>query len=255
MRRIVAIALLAFTEAVRDRILYALLAFALAMIGSSTILVALSVGGEEKIVKDLGMTAISLMGVLIAVFIGVGLVSREIDRRTIYPVITRPVHRAEFILGKFCGLGLTLLVNVAFMAMGLLGLARVMEGKWSPELVPAILLAFVELLVLTAAAIFFSTFTTPTLSTIFTLSLFVIGRLSGDLKQFAAQVGGSGLKMISTALTYTLPNLARFNITEASVYGLPLGSGYVPLALLYGGAYLVLFLAAAIAVFARRDLK
>lgn len=255
MRRIAAIALLAFTEAVRDRILYTLLAFALAMIGSSTILVALSVGGEEKILKDLGMTAISLMGVLIAVFIGVGLVSREIDRRTIYTVITRPVHRAEFILGKFCGLGLTLLVNVALMAVGLLGLARVMEGKWSPQLLPAILLALVELLVLTAAAIFFSTFTTPTLSTIFTLSLFVIGRLSGDLKQFAAQFGGGGLKTATTVLAYTLPNLARFNITEASVYGLPLGPGYVPLALLYGGAYLVLFLAAAIAVFARRDLK
>ena len=254
MRRIGAIALLAFTEAVRDRILYTLLVFAFAMIGSSTILVALSVGGEEKMVKDLGMTAISLMGVLIAIFIGVGLVSREIDRRTIYPVMTRPVRRAEFILGKFCGLGLTLLVIVSLMAAGLLGLARVMEGRWSLELLPAILLAFVELLVLTAAAIFFSTFTTPTLSTIFTLSLFVIGRLSGDLKQFAAQFGG-GLATVSTILTYTLPNLARFNISEASLYGLPLGPGYVPLALLYGGAYLVLFLAAAIAVFARRDLK
>jgi Cu-processing system permease protein len=255
MRRIGAIALLAFTEAVRDRILYTLLVFAFAMIGSSTILVALSVGGEEKMVKDLGMTAISLMGVLIATFIGVGLVSREIDRRTIYPVMTRPVRRAEFILGKFCGLGLTLLVIVSLMAAGLLGLGRVMEGRWSLELLPAILLAFVELLVLTAAAIFFSTFTTPTLSTIFTLSLFVIGRLSGDLKQFAAQFGGSGLATVSTILTYTLPNLARFNITEASLYGLPLGPGYVPLALLYGGAYLVLFLAAAVAVFARRDLK
>jgi len=255
MSRIIAIALLAFTEAVRDRILYSLLAFAMAMIGSSALLVALSVGGEEKIIKDLGMTAISLIGVLIAVFIGVGLVSREIDRRTIYPVITRPVHRAEFILGKFCGLGLTLLVIVALMAVGLLSLARVMEGTWSPDLLPAILLAFVELLILTSAAIFFSTFTTPTLSTTFTLSLFVMGRLSGDLKQFAAQFGGSSLKALTTALAYTLPNLARFNISEAGVHGISLGPNYIPLALLYGGAYLVLFLAAAIAVFARRDLK
>jgi Cu-processing system permease protein len=253
--RIIAIALMAFTEAVRDRILYSLLAFALAMIGSSTVLVRLSVGGEGKIVKDLGLSAISLVGVLIAVFIGVGLVSREIDRRTIYMVMARPIRRAEFILGKFCGLGLTLLVNVAVMAVGLLTLAWLLEGRWSLELLPAILLAYVELLLLTAAAVLFSTFTTPTLSAIFTLSVFVIGRLIGDLRAFAAQFGGTALRILATALSYTFPNLARFNIGDASVHGELLGAGYVSLALLYGGAYLVLLLAAAMAIFARRDLK
>lgn len=253
--RILAIGLMAFTEAVRDRVLYSLLAFAMAMIASSTILVTLSVGGEEKIVKDLGLTAISLMGVLIAVFIGVGLVSREIDRRTIYTIMARPVRRTEFVLGKFCGLGLTLLVNVAIMALGLLGLVRLMEGRWALELLSAILLAFVELLLLTAAAILFSAFTTPTLSAIFTLSLFVIGRLVADLRQFAEQFGGTLLRGLARALAYILPNLAHFNIGEASVHGLPLGPGYVPLALLYGASYLILFLAAASAIFARRDFK
>ena len=253
--KIVAIALMAFTEAVRDRILYSLLVFALAMIGSSMVLVRLSVGGEAKIVKDLGLGAISLVGVLIAVFIGVGLVSREIDRRTIYTVMARPIRRAEFILGKFCGLGLTLLVNVAVMTAGLLSLAWLLEGRWSLELLPAVLLAFVELLLLTAAAILFSAFTTPTLSAIFTLSVFVIGRLIGDLRAFAEQFGGAGLRALATGLSYAFPNLARFSIGETSVYGLPLGTGYLPLALLYGGAYLVLFLAAAMAIFARRDLK
>jgi ABC-type transport system involved in multi-copper enzyme maturation permease subunit len=253
--RIMAIALMAFTEAVRDRVLYSLLAFALAMIGSSTILVSLSVGAEGKIVKDLGMAAISLAGVLIAVFIGIGLVSREIDRRTIYMVMARPVRRAEFVLGKFCGLGLTLLVNVCIMGAGLLGLARVLEGRWSPELLPAILLAFVELLLLTAAAILFSAFTTPTLSAIFTISLFVIGRLSGDLQRFAEQFGSPMVRGLSRGLSYILPSLARFNIVEASVHGLPLGAGYLPLALAYGTAYLILFLAAGIAIFGRRDLK
>ena len=253
--RIIAIALMAFTEAVRDRILYSLLAFALAMIGGSMILVRLSVGGEAKIVKDLGLGAISLVGVLIAVFIGVGLVSREIDRRTIYTVMARPVRRAEFILGKFCGLGLTLLVNVAIMAAGLLTLAWLLEGRWSWELLPTILLAFVELLLLTAAAILFSAFTTPTLSAIFTLAVFVIGRLIGDLRVFAAQFGGKALQVLVTGLSYAIPNLARFNIADASVHGLPLEREYVPLALLYGGAYVILLLAAAMAIFARRDLK
>jgi ABC-type transport system involved in multi-copper enzyme maturation permease subunit len=169
--------------------------------------------------------------------------------------MARPVRRAEFILGKFCGLGLTLLVNVAVMAGGLLTLAWILEGRWSPELLPAILLAFVELLLLTAAAILFSAFTTPTLSAIFTLSVFVIGRLIGDLQAFAAQFGGASLRILATGLSYTFPNLARFNIADASVHGTPLGAGYVPLALLYGGAYLILLLAAAMAIFARRDLK
>lgn len=253
--RIMAIALMAFTEAVRDRILYSLLVFALAMIGSSTVLVQLSVGGEEKIVKDLGLAAISLVGVLIAVFIGVGLVSREIDRKTIYMVMARPVRRAEFVLGKFCGLALTLLVNVAVMTAGLLSLAWLLEGRWSLDLLPAILLAFIELLLVTATAILFSTFTTPTLSAIFTLCVFVIGRLSGDLLAFAKQFGGSLLQALAAGLFYVLPNLARFNIWEASVHGLPLEAGYFPLALLYGGAYLVVLLAAATLIFARRDLK
>jgi ABC-type transport system involved in multi-copper enzyme maturation permease subunit len=253
--RMIAIALMAFTEAVRDRILYSLLAFALAMIGSSVVLVRLSVGGEGKIVKDLGLSAISLVGVLIAVFIGVGLVSREIDRRTIYMVMARPIRRGEFILGKFCGLGLTLLVNVAVMAAGLLGLAWFLEGRWSLELLPAILLAYVELLLLTAAAILFSAFTTPTLSAIFTLSFFVIGRLIGDLRAFAAQFGGPVLQALAPGLSYVFPNLARLNISDASVHGRPLGAGYLLLALLYGGAYLVLLLAGAMAIFARRDLK
>ncbi len=255
MKRIAAVALMAFTEAVRDRVLYALLVFALAMIGSSTILVSLSVGGEEKIVKDLGIAAISVVGLLIAVFIGVGLVSREIDRRTIYPVMTRPVRRAEFILGKFCGLGLTLLVNVAVMAAGLLCLTRVLEGRWSFELMPAVLLAYVELLLLTAAAILFSTFTTPTLSAIFTLSLFVIGRLSADLKAFAQQLGSPAVRALAAGLYTLLPNLSRFNITEASIYHLPLGPGYLPLALLYGTAYIAVLLVTAIIIFGQRDLK
>lgn len=255
MTRILAIALLAFTETVRDRVLYALLAFALAMIGSSSILVTLSVGAEGKIIKDLGLAAVSLVGVFIAVFIGVGLVSREIERRTIYPILARPVRRSEFILGKFFGLGITLLVNVAVMAAGLLVLAWLFEGVWSPALLLAVLLIYVEILILTAAAIFFSTFTTPTLSTIFTLSLFVIGRLSADLTQFAAQFGGPVLRTAARALALLLPNLARLNIGDAVVHGLPLPAEYVPLAVLYGAAYIALLLGGAVGIFARRDLK
>jgi ABC-type transport system involved in multi-copper enzyme maturation permease subunit len=255
MTRVFAIARMAFTETVRDRVLYALLAFALAMIGSSAILVTLSVGAEGKIVKDLGLAAVSIVGLFIAVFIGVGLVSREIERRTIYPILARPIHRAEFLCGKFCGLGITLLLNVAVMAAGVLALAWLFEGTWSPALLLAALLAYVELLILTAAAVLFSTFTTPILSTIFTLSLFVMGRLSEDLIQFAAQFGGPTLRAMARAMALVLPNLARLNIGDVAVHGLPLPPGYVPAALAYGAAYILLLLGIAAVIFARRDLK
>jgi Cu-processing system permease protein len=255
MTRILAIARMAFTEAVRDRVLYSLLAFAFAMIGSSTVLVTLSVGAEGRIIKDLGLTATSLVGVLIAVFIGAGLVSREIERRTIYAIMARPVGRAEFILGKFAGLGLTLLVNVGAMAAGVLGLAWLLEGRWSPELLLAIGLVYVELLILTAAAILFSTFTTPLLSSLFTLSLFLIGRLLADLQQFAEQLGGPVLQAAIRSATLLLPNLARFNIGDSVIHGIPVGPGYLALAVGYGAVYVGLLLAAAIAVFNRRDLR
>jgi ABC-type transport system involved in multi-copper enzyme maturation permease subunit len=247
--------MLAFLESVRDRILYGLLVFAFAMIASATVLTSLAVGGEGKIVKDLGLSAISLAGLCIALFLGVGMVSREIERRTIYPVMSRPVRRAEFVVGKFLGLGLTLSVNVAAMAAGVLAVAWALEGRWSPELLPAILLAFLELLLVTALAIFFSTFTTPTLSAVFTLSLFVIGHLLDDVQRFAALLGGPAIRGAARALAITLPDLSRFRIGDVVVNGLPLQPGYLPLALLYGAAYLVLVLAAASLIFARRDLK
>lgn len=253
--RVAAIAAMAFTETIRDRILYSLLVFAVGMIASAALLTTLAVGGEAKILKDLGLAAIALVGLLIAVFLGVALVSREIERRTIYPVMSRPVHRAEFVLGKFLGLALTLLVNVAAMGAVLLGLARLMEGRWPVELVPAVGLTFAELLLVTAAAILFSTFTTPTLSAIFTLSLFVIGHLLEDLAHFAAIAGGPAAGMLAGVVASILPNLARFRIGEAAVHGLPLAAGYVGLAILYAVAYLILLLAGAAVIFGRRDLK
>ncbi|MBI4392098.1 MAG: ABC transporter permease, partial [candidate division NC10 bacterium] len=151
--RTAVIAFNTFREAIRDRILYSLLIFALAMIGGSVLLSTLSVGGEVKIIKDLGLAAIGLVGTLIAIFIGVGLVYKEIERRTLYTIITKPIRRAEFVLGKFLGLALTLAVNVAIMAAGLLVLASAMEARLAWELLLPVALTFLKLLVVTAIAV------------------------------------------------------------------------------------------------------
>lgn len=253
--RIAAIALHAFKESVRDRILYALLVFALAMIAASVVLARLSVGGEIKIIKDLGLAACSAVGSLIAIFVGIGLVYKEIERRSIYVLMTKPVRRSQVVLGKFAGLALTLLVNVAVMAASLLALARLLEGRWSPELLVAVALIYVELLILTAIALFFSTFSTPTLSAIFALALTIVGHMSQDLRAFAARFGGTGLRATVETVYHVLPNFAALDVKAIVARGGLPSADQVAGAAVYGVAYIAALLAAAVLVFGRRDFK
>lgn len=253
--KVIIIALNTFKEAIRDRILYTILAFALALIGGSVVLANLSVGGEEKIIKDLGLASLLIFGTLIAIFIGIGLVYKELDKRTIYTLIAKPIHRYEFILGKYLGLLITLFVNVSVMALGLFLLVSLLEGFFHVGLLYAVLLIFVELSVITAVAILFSSFTTPTLSAIFTLAVFVIGHLSRDLKEFAAQFGGPTLKAVVFTLYYLLPNLSNFNIKDQAVHGVPVPLSFIGLSILYGTFYLSALLLLTMLIFQRRDFK
>jgi ABC-type transport system involved in multi-copper enzyme maturation permease subunit len=253
--KIAAIAFNTFREAIRDRILYSLLAFALAMLGGSVILSTLSVGGEARIIKDLGLAAIGLVGTLIAVFIGVGLVYKEVERRTLYTIITKPIRRVDFIVGKFLGLGLTLAVNVAIMAAGLLLLASLIEARLTWELLLPVALTFLKLMVVTAIAVLFSTFSTPTLSAIFTLALVVVGSLAEDLKLFASTFGGPVLQTALVALYLVLPNLATLDVGGRVVHGLPVPAAAAGLAAAYALTYVAALLAAAVWIFQYRDFK
>jgi len=249
------IALNTFKEAVRDRILYAILIFAMVMLAGSTVLVTISVGGEEKIIKDLGLACISIFGLLIAIFLGIGLVSKEIEKRTLYTIITKPIHRYQFILGKYLGLVLTLLVNVLVMALGLIGLAYAWEGAWSPRLVLAVLFIFLELVLVTAIAMLFSAFSSPALSAIFTLCLFVAGHLSADLRLFAAQFGGGATRLSAETLYFLLPNLSRLNFKDHAVHALPIDGGTAALSFVYVIFYAAALVLAVVAIFQRRDFK
>lgn len=253
--KIAAIAFNTFREAIRDRILYSLLAFALAMLGGSVILSTLSVGGEARIIKDLGLASIGLVGTLIAVFIGVGLVYKEIERRTLYTIITKPIRRVDFIVGKFLGLGLTLAVNVAIMAAGLLLLASLIEARLTWQLLLPVALTFLKLMVVTAIAVLFSTFSTPTLSAIFTLALVVVGSLAEDLKLFASTFGGPVLQTALVTLYLVLPNLATLDVGGRVVHGLPVPAAAAGLAAAYALTYVAALLAAAVWIFQYRDFK
>lgn len=253
--KIAAIAFNTFRESIRDRILYSLLVFALAMIGASVILSMLSVGGEARIIKDLGLASIGMVGALIAIFIGVGLVHKEIERRTIYTIITKPIRRADFVLGKFLGLALTLAINVAIMGAGLILLASSMEARLTWELLLPLALTYLKLLVVTAIAVLFSTFSTPTLSAIFSLALMVVGSVDEDLKLFASTFGGSTLQTVVAALYLVLPNLASLDVGAAVVRGQTVPAAAVWLAAAYGLAYVATLLASAVWIFQYRDFK
>ena len=253
--KVAAIAMNTFREAVRDRILYAILVFALVMLAGSTILVTISVGGEAKIIKDLGLGCISIFGTLIAIFLGIGLVSKEIEKRTVYTIISKPIRRYQFILGKYLGLVLTLLVNVAVMGLGLMGLTYLWEGVTSLRLCLAVLFIFLELMLLTALSLLFSTFSSPTLSAIFTLCLFVAGHLSADLRLFAARFGGAATRLLTETLYFLLPNLSRLDFKDQMVHGFVIDHGTAALSLLYAIFYVAALVLAAMAIFERRDFK
>src|SRR6266704_5394087 len=212
-RRVAAIARNAFREAVRDRVLYNLVVFALLLIGGAIFLGELSAGQEAKIIVDLGLSAILLFGVFIAIFVGVGLVSKEIERRTLYAILSKPIGRGEFLLGKYLGLCVTLLVNVAVMSVGLsLALVYVKRG-WDPlvaRIWPAILLLYVELIILTGVAMLFSSFSSPALSALLTFFVFVIGHFSADLKALANSTPSMPARWFFAGLYYLLPNFSNY---------------------------------------------
>src|SRR6266576_1514569 len=212
--RVLSIARNAFREAVRDRVLYNLVLFVLLLTAGAMFLGELSAGQETKIIIDLGLSAMLLFGVFIAIFVGVGLVYKEIERRTLYAILSKPIGRGQFLLGKYLGLCLTLSVNVLIMGGGVsLALIYVRRG-WDPlvlKLWPAILLIYVELMIVTGVALLFSTFSSPALSALLTFFVFIIGHFCADLKGLAATGNSVVARTIFRVLYYVLPNLANYS--------------------------------------------
>ena len=250
--KVLAIALNTFREAIRDRILYLLLVFAILLISASRVLSMLTVGSEEKIVKDIGLAAISLFGTATAVFVGVGLVFKEIEKRTIYTLVSKPIVRSQFILGKYLGLVIVLAVNVSVMTTFLYGLL-LLKGWADAAMAGAVFLTFIELLLVTAIAILFSSFSTPILSSLFTVTAYVIGHLSWGLQMLAGRAEGALGRGICHALYWVLPNLERLNVRGMVVHGTPVPAEQLLMGAVYGVSYTVIVLALAMVIFRKRD--
>ncbi|HEU5322041.1 MAG TPA: ABC transporter permease subunit [Methylomirabilota bacterium] len=258
IRRILTIARNAFREAVRDRVLYNLVAFVLLLTVAAVFLGAASASQDAKIIVDLGLSALLLFGAFIAIFVGVGLVYKEIERRTVYAVFAKPVGRGEFLVGKYLGLCLTLAVNVAVMGAGVSLALIAVKGELTPlafRLWPAVALIYAELTVLTALALLFSTFASPVVSAFATLALFVIGHFSADLRGLGELIESPAAARVLDALHLALPNFANFAFITPAAHGIMPSPAHVGTAAAYAAAYGAVLLAAAALVFSRRDFK
>ncbi len=258
MNRVGSVALHTFKEAVRDKVLYNLIVFALLLIGAAILFGSISVGIEKVILVNLGLSSISVFGLLMAIFIGIGLVSKEIERRTIFTILTKPVRRAEFIIGKFLGLLLTLVVNTTIMAVGFYAALFYQQRSLGADdllALQAIYFILLQLALVVGLALLFSCISTPILSSVFTFCLYVIGNFLSDIRWFGEETGSALVENLTKAVYYLLPNFGDFNVISRVAHGLPV-PGYVLLAnSLYALLYITILLSAAILIFEEREFR
>jgi ABC-type transport system involved in multi-copper enzyme maturation permease subunit len=264
MTRVGAVALNTFREAIRDKILYVLLFFAVGILVSTRAVAQGALHEEMRVTRDIGLAGIELFGALIAIFVGVTLVYKELDKKTVFSLIPKPMHRWEFILGKFFGMVLTLAVLTAVMAgvlFSVLSLERLATDDYSAfaPVVRAIILIYCEIVVVTSVAVLFSTFTTPLLSGAFTLGIFAVGHFTPELREVIGKLASPG-RDILRVLMRIFPDLNLFYVSgemvrgqHVSVHGAYVDWGYVAVAAGYGVCYAACALALAMLLFSRRD--
>ena len=255
--RMRAVAFNTFRETVRDRVLYNLIFFALLLVATAPLLGEISPGVQRVLLINLSLTAISIFGTVISIFVGISLVSKEIEKRTLYPVLSRPVSRGEFVVGKYLGLAATLFVNTVAMAAGFyLAMFLMMRHftKADANVLIAIYFLLLQFFVVIGLAIFFSSFSTPLLSALFALSLFVAGTFAGDLRGFATMSHGAP-KWLAQATSYLIPNLASLNVITRVAHDQFIPAALVGYNTLYVMLYAIVTITGAMLIFSRRSLK
>jgi ABC-type transport system involved in multi-copper enzyme maturation permease subunit len=258
MKRVGIVTLNTFREAVRDRVLYNLVFFALLMMLAGVVVGQISIGIEESVIVSLGLSAISVIGLLISVFIGVALVSKEMEKRTLYALLAKPVRRWEFLLGKFGGLVLTLAVNTAAMAAGLFLVMLYLKHSLQREdevVLVAVYFIWLKLALIVALALMFSCFTTPLLAILFTAGLYIVGLYVQELRNLPVDVMSPAMAAFTKWLSYLLPNFENFNVMAMAAHGRTVPGTLVLQNTLYAVIYCAIVLTGAAAVFSRKNLK
>lgn len=256
MRRVATIALHTFKEAVRDKVLYNLLVFALLMIGAAILFGQISLGIETIILINLGLSSISVFGLLMAIFIGIGLVYKEIERRTVYNILSKPVRRAEFILGKYLGLVLTILINTAIMTAGFYLALFYQKGRLDAgdrHALVAIYLILLELALVVAVALFFSCVSTPVLSAVFTFCVYVIGFFLSDVRFLGKESKNPIFEKLTAGIYFLLPNFSNFDVIARTAHGGIVSQNLIVFDSLYALLYVTVLVSAAVLIFEERE--
>lgn len=253
--RIWAIAHNVFRETVRDRVLYLILLYLIGMVGVGAILPGVALGGDRKVILDIGLAGLNLLSLVVAIFLGTGLIRKEIDKRTVYVMIAKPMSRVEFIVGKHLGLATLLSLLVIAMGMILIGQMMVQFNAVPLEsLLLAILFIYIELLLIVAAALLFGSFTSSILATLYTFALYLLGHFSPRLLQVSDLVESPVTSRALQGLYLIVPNLERLNLKNAWVEGQLSGAGVGLLQDgIYGILYTLLLLSIASLIFSRRQ--
>jgi ABC-type transport system involved in multi-copper enzyme maturation permease subunit len=258
MSRVGVVAWNTFREAVRDHVLYNLVFFALLMMAAAVVVGEVSIGIEEIVIVSLGLSAISVIGLLIAVFIGVGLVSKEMDKRTLYALLAKPVRRWEFLLGKFGGLLLTLTVNTAAMALGLFAALLYVKHslvRTDAAVLVAVYFVLLKLAIVVALAMLFSCYTTPLLAILFTAGLYVSGLFVKAMRNFHSDTMSHAVQVFLRWLSYLLPNFENFDVMGSAAHGRAIPAALILQNTAYAALYCAIVLVAAACIFSRKNLK
>jgi ABC-type transport system involved in multi-copper enzyme maturation permease subunit len=252
---IAAIAANTVRDAIRNRVLYILVFFAVVMIGTSVVLASLSYVERERILQDVGFSAIRFFGAAIAIFMGVGLIQREVERRTVYTILSKPVTRAAFLAGKYLGLVATLWLQLAIMVAAFVLVSLAAGAPLGAGHAVALGLVALELAVVVAFATLFSSFATPFLAASYSVGLYLVGHLTRDLRGLGAASDSAAVQQFTAWVHRVFPDLSAFNRGIEAVHGLPIPLPEVGLALLMGVAWCLGFLLVAVVVFERRDFR
>lgn len=253
LARVYAIALNTFREAVRSKVLYAILFFALLLIFASMAFAELSMHQQERVIKDLGIVVITLFGAILAVFTGVSLLHKEIEKKTIYTIVSKPIERWHFLLGKYLGILMTMAVQVAIMSAIFLLLLYIRDLPITAVVLQALLLIYVEVAVVAAFAMMFSSFSSPFLSGMLTASVFLLGNLHDQIATFAQDSDSAMVRTVLTIAEMVLPNLSLFNLSDEVTADLAVSAEYLGYAVLHGLFYTAMLMFVATFIFRRRD--
>ncbi|MFN8670480.1 MAG: ABC transporter permease [Candidatus Sericytochromatia bacterium] len=247
---ILSIAKNTFKEAIRDKILYIIILFSIFMIASSVLLSNLSIGQNQKMIVDIGLATINLFGVLITLFVGTSLLNKEIEKKTIYLLLTKPLRRSDFILGKHLGLSYTLFIITSIMSLCFYGILFFQNMTLNLSYLQVIALGYVELLLLMAFAIFFSTFASPVMSAMYTLGIYLTGHFTQDILNIGKLSQNETFMQVTQYIYYILPDLEKLNLKNIAIYMTDnsINEVFAP-GLMYGATYTIFVLIAAIFVF------